>query len=85
MKTYKVTSIYGTEAILWSDDTFTLHFGEGFDDQCESTPETLAESVQLSSLELIAALGDSNEAQKASAAVESELLKCGDSISHDRP
>lgn len=67
----KVETTFGTDAELWSDDTFTLHFGEGFEEQSESTPSLLAESVTRESLESIAnAAGDANHREKAQAALE---------------
>lgn len=69
MKIHKVKTIDGQSAELWSDDTFTLHFGSGFEYQCESTPRDLAEAISLESLRFIADNGDRNEQEKAEKAI----------------
>lgn len=69
MTTYTVTTTDGTEATLWSDDTFTLHFGAGFDEQTESTVEELSESVSREDLLRIAAEStDQSDREKAAKA-----------------
>lgn len=69
MRIFNVIDTYGCEAQLWSDDSFTLHFGIGFEDQGESTPADLAASVSGDSLRKIAASGDDNDKCKAQAAL----------------
>lgn len=39
---FKIRTRYGTKATLTSDDTLTLAFGKGFEQQGESTPLDLA-------------------------------------------
>jgi len=74
MKTYEVFTSMSGNAELWSDDTYTLHFGAGFDDECESTPEMLWEAVSADSLKFIAACGASaNDRGKALAALAEGL------------
>jgi len=68
-RSYSVETKDGSEATLWSDDTFTLHFGAGFDDECESTPEMLAEAVAAHSLVDISNSRDGNDSSKATAAL----------------
>lgn len=74
MKTYQVVTHDGSNAELWSDDTFTLHFGEGFEEQCESTPRDLADVVSRASLvEIAEESRDQNDRGKAEKALA--LLK----------
>lgn len=63
---FDVQSIGGA-AKLWSDDTYTLHFGEGFDDQVESTPEMLADAVSAQSLIDILRSEDADQNDRAKA------------------
>ena len=72
MRIFNVHDRFGCEAQLWSDDTFTLHFGEGFEDQVESTEADLSAAVSRSDLERIAHGSDgadSNDQSKAAAAL----------------
>ena len=71
MKTfYSVLTIDGRDAELWSDDTYTLHFGNGFEDECESTPSALAAAVSEESLyEIVGTAKDRNDRDKANAAI----------------
>ena len=70
MTTYQIKAIDGSSCELWSDDTFTLHFGAGFDEQCESTPETLSAAVSESSLRrIVVTARNSNDREKAQQAL----------------
>jgi hypothetical protein len=68
-RTFAVQTQDGQPAYLWSDDTHTLHFGQGFEDQVESTPEMLAEAVSVASLREVSASGDSDDKAKAIEAI----------------
>jgi hypothetical protein len=66
VRTKHAASNAPADAELWSDDTYTLHFGRGFEEECESSPATLAEAVALESLLYLAALAFSSaEREKA--------------------
>ncbi len=68
MKTSKhyVNRTDGGYAYLVSDDTFTLAFGEGFEDKGESTAQDLSEAVTPESLiHLARHAEDQNDRQKS--------------------
>lgn len=61
---------------LWSDDTFTLHFGEGFEDKTESTYRELAETVsEQSLLEIANRVGNSTHADTSDTEKASDALR----------
>ncbi len=78
MKNFTIKTRHGTKATLSSDDTFTLAFGNGFDEQGESTSRDLA--AALDSADLFRLYGEigitSQEAAKIADAIR--LILDGD-------
>lgn len=65
MRTYIVEKAEGGIGRLYTDDTFTLAFGTGWQDRGESTIQQLAESISTKSLLKIARGPVNNSQDKA--------------------